>query len=169
MFEKFIPDLFVDKIQDIDFKMLINKKIKGLILDIDNTLVPYHTMEADDNAVKWLEKVEAAGLKACIVSNNSEKRVIKFNERLKLPAIHKALKPGKRAFMQAMKLMKISPQETAVIGDQIFTDIYGGNRLGIFAILVKPIDTNEQFLIKMKRLFEKIVMYSIKKKFQKQT
>jgi len=88
---------------------------------------------------------------------------------LKLPAIHRALKPRKRAFKEAMELMELSPLETAVIGDQIFTDIYGGNRLGLYAILVKPIDTNEQILIKMKRIFEKIVMYSYKRKFQRDT
>lgn len=166
MIERFFPDLFVDKIQDIDLEMLIKKNIKGLILDIDNTLVPYHMKEADENAVKWIERVEAAGLKACIVSNNSKKRVIKFNERLKLPSVYKALKPGKKAFREAMRLMDVQPDETAVIGDQIFTDIYGGKRLKIYAILVKPIDKNEQVFIKIKRVVEKVVMHSFQRKSQ---
>jgi uncharacterized protein len=167
--ERFFPGILVDKIQDIDFEILKQRNIKGLILDIDNTLVPYSLREADENAVKWIEGVTGAGLKACIVSNNSEKRVIEFNKRLKLPAVHRALKPRKRAFKEAMELMGISPPETAVIGDQIFTDIYGGNRLGLYTILVKPIDTNEQFMIKMKRILEKIVMHSFNRKLQKLT
>lgn len=163
MIEKFYPKLKVNKVQDVDLNMLKTKKIKGLILDIDNTLVPEHVAEADQNAVEWIERLKEAGFKACIVSNASEKRVIKFNENLKLYAIHKASKPGEKAFMKAARLMDTKIEETAVIGDQIFTDIYGGNRLNMFTILVNPIDQKEIFYVRVKRIAEKYILSKYKK------
>ncbi len=158
MIEKFYPRLKVDKVQDIELNELIKNNIKGLILDIDNTLVPEHVAEADQNAVGWIERVKKAGLKVCIVSNASEKRVIKFNEKLKVDAIHRASKPSSKAFMRAARLMDIKPEETAVIGDQIFTDIFGGNRVSMFTVLVKPIDKREVIFVRAKRIAEKYVL-----------
>jgi HAD superfamily phosphatase (TIGR01668 family) len=167
MIKEFFPDLLVDRVQDIDLNALRDNNIKGLILDIDNTLVPQYVKEADENAVKWIEKVKSEGFKLCIVSNASEKRVIKFNERLKLYAIHRALKPGSKAFLKAARLMDIKPCETAVVGDQIFTDIYGGNRVNMYSILVKPIHHREILFIKIKRFPEKLVLYLYNKSKQK--
>ncbi len=152
MLEKFYPDLSIDRVQDIDFSTLKAENIKGLVLDIDNTLVPNHVKEADAAVVNWIAKAKSSGFKVCIVSNASQKRVVKFNEKLKVFAIHRASKPGRKAFKKAIRLMDIQTQETAVIGDQIFTDIYGGNRIGMFTILVKPIDKKEFFFVRMKRV-----------------
>lgn len=164
MLEIFFPALMADRIQQISLDTLRKNRIKGLILDIDNTLVPPNMQEADDNAVEWIEKVKKAGFKVCIVSNASKKRVIKFNERLLLPAIHRASKPGTRAFKKAARLMELKPDEASVIGDQIFTDVYGGNRAGMYTVLVKPIDRNEYFWIRFKRLAEKYVLAKYHKK-----
>jgi uncharacterized protein len=163
MLEKFYPSLQVDSVQHIDLDTLQKNKIRGLILDIDNTLVPMHRKEADERAVAWIEKVRKAGLKACIVSNASEKRVIKFNERLKLHAIHRASKPGTKAFLRAARMMELKPDETAVVGDQIFTDVYGGNKAGMFTILVKPIDKREILFVRLKRFPEKWILSSYRK------
>jgi len=168
MIEKLYPKHKVDKIQDIELSMLINKGIKGLILDIDNTLVPEHVAEPDENAIKWIERVKESGFKVCIVSNASEKRVVKFNEKLKVHAIHKASKPSRKAFLKAIRLMDIEAEETAVIGDQIFTDIYGGNRLNMFTILVTPIDKKEVFYVRIKRIAEKYVLSKYEKYLQEQ-
>lgn len=165
MIKKFFPDLLVDGIQNIKLDMLKEKKIKGLILDIDNTLVPSNMKEADENAVSWIERVKSEGFKVCIVSNASKKRVIKFNEKLKLFAFYRASKPGSKSFMKAVRLMNIKPEETAVVGDQIFTDVYGGNRLDMHTILVKPIDTIEPWFVKIKRFPEKIVLSKYSKMF----
>ena len=164
MLERFLPDMFVDGILDIDLEMLKKNSIKGLILDIGNTLVPPKMKEADENAVEWIDKVKKVGLKVCIVSNNSKKRVIKFNERLKVFAIYKAYKPSKKALRQAAMLMNIKESETAVIGDQIFTDVFGGNRLDMLTVLVKPIARNENIFIKFKRLCEKVILFRYKHK-----
>jgi uncharacterized protein len=160
MLENFYPDLLIDKVQNINLGILKEKNIKGLILDIDNTLVPQHMKEADKNAVSWIEHVRKAGMKACIVSNASKKRVIKFNERLKLSAIHRASKPGTKSYLKAAKLMELNVGEIAVVGDQVFTDVYGGNKIGMFTILVKPIDKKEILFIKLKRIAEKLVLSS---------
>lgn len=158
MMEKFYPDMKVDRIQDIDLNKLSGNKIKGLILDIDNTLVPEHVEEADEKAIAWIEDVKKAGFKVCIVSNASKKRVVKFNEKLKVHALHRASKPGTEAFLKAARLMEIKPEETAVIGDQIFTDIFGGNRVNMFTVLVNPLDQREFFFVRMKRIAERFIL-----------
>ncbi|HHV60464.1 MAG TPA: YqeG family HAD IIIA-type phosphatase [Clostridiaceae bacterium] len=160
---RFFPDVYVDRVQDINLNDLIKKNIKGLILDIDNTLVPPRTKEADENAVKWLEKVKEAGIKACIVSNATKKRVVMFNEELKLPAIYRALKPRRKAFIKAAALMDIDIKEAAVVGDQIFTDIIGGKKLKMYTILVKPFDNREFFFVKLKRFPERFILSRYKK------
>ncbi|MDP4094588.1 MAG: YqeG family HAD IIIA-type phosphatase [Bacillota bacterium] len=162
MLEKFFPDLTYNRVSEINLDLLKEKGIKGFILDIDNTLVPNHA-EADENAVRWMEKIQKEGFKVCIVSNASKKRVIKFNERLKVNAIHRASKPGSKAFKAAFKLMGLTSKEAVIVGDQIFTDIYGGKRVGILTILVTPIDKKESVLIKLKRVGEKIVLKRYKK------
>lgn len=158
MLEKFFPDFLIDSVYNIELETLLKNNIKGLILDIDNTLVAMHVKEADERVVKWIERVRDAGLKACIVSNASQTRVVKFNDRLKLFAIHRASKPGSKGFIKAVKYMGIKPEEAAVIGDQLFTDIYGGNRINSYTVLVKPIDEREILFIRLKRLPEKIIM-----------
>ncbi|RCX09296.1 hypothetical protein DFR58_13710 [Anaerobacterium chartisolvens] len=163
MFEKFYPDLMLDGVWDIDLDSLQKKGIKGLILDIDNTLVPQYTKEADENAVKWIERVKNSGFKICIVSNASKKRVLKFNDSISVLTVHRASKPGTAAFKKAARLMGIELCESAVVGDQIFTDIYGGNRAGAFTILVKPIDKREFIFVRLKRIPEKLVLRKYKK------
>ena len=158
MIEKFYPSIAVDSIKDITTELLDKNHIKGLILDIDNTLVPNHVADTDEAAVAWIEGKKAAGFKLCIVSNASKKRVVRFNSRLQLYAVHRALKPGTRSFEKAGRMMDFKNQNIAVVGDQIFTDIYGGNKVGMFTILVKPIDTREGRLIRIKRIFERLIL-----------
>lgn len=152
------PSIAVDGINDITIELLEKNHINGLILDIDNTLVPNHIADADENAVQWIESIKAAGYKICIVSNASKKRVIKFNDKLSLYAVHRAMKPGTAAFRKACSMMNLKNKNIAVVGDQIFTDVYGGNRAGMFTILVKPIDARESRIVQFKRIFEKRIL-----------
>lgn len=154
----FYPAIAVNSIKDITKELLDKNHIKGLILDIDNTLVPNHVAEADENAVKWVEAIKAAGYKLCIVSNASKKRVIRFNNKLQLYAVHRAMKPGTASFKRACSIMGLDSESVAVVGDQIFTDVYGGNLAGMFTILVKPIDQREGKLVRIKRVFEKRIL-----------
>jgi HAD superfamily phosphatase (TIGR01668 family) len=161
------PDIIVGRINDIDLNILKDKNIKGLIVDIDNTLVAWDVKEADEAAIQWIDKIKDSGLKICLVSNNSKERVAKFNEKLSLFTVHRANKPSRAPFIKASRYLNIAPSEAAVIGDQIFTDILGGNRLGMFTILVTPLSQKEFPLIRVKRFLEKIVLrgyYRIKNK-----
>lgn len=158
MAERFFPSLSVVSISNITAELLHKNNIKGLILDIDNTLVPNHVEDADDNAVQWIERMKSAGFKLCIVSNAAKKRVVRFNDKLQLHAVHRAMKPGTAAFKKAGRMMDIAAENITVVGDQIFTDVYGGNRAGMFTILVKPIDPREGKLVRFKRIFEKRIL-----------
>lgn len=163
MFDLLYPQRIVDSIYEIDLSELYNSNIRGIILDIDNTLVG-HGADADDKVLELIEKAKNAGIQSCIVSNNSESRVVKFNESLKIPAIHRASKPRRKAFVKGAQIMNLPINQVAVIGDQIFTDILGGNRLGMVTILVKPIGKTEPYFIKLKRALEWVVLKKYSKK-----
>ncbi|MGE4282265.1 MAG: YqeG family HAD IIIA-type phosphatase [Clostridia bacterium] len=167
MLEILFPSLIVETIENIDLETLQKNNIKGLVLDIDNTLVAWDIKEADEKAMRWIQYVKSQGIKVCLVSNNTEDRVVKFNENLSLFAIHAANKPSKMPFLKALRYLELKPEEIAVVGDQIFTDVLGGNRLNMFTILVTPISQKEFPFIKMKRFFEKRVLKSYEKKFSK--
>lgn len=156
------PDLYLNTVHELDTAVLKSIGIKAIIVDIDNTLVPWGAKVPDKKADELICRLLSEGFKICILSNNSKKRVEEFNKCLNLPAIHKAVKPSKNAFKRAMKLMDSGPENTAVIGDQIFTDVLGGNRLGLFTVLVPPISKNEFIWTRFVRLFEKILLKDIK-------
>ncbi|NLV35891.1 MAG: YqeG family HAD IIIA-type phosphatase [Clostridiaceae bacterium] len=158
MSKMFYPSLIVDSIRDITTELLAENTIKGLILDIDNTLVANHVAEADENAIEWVESIKSAGYKVCIVSNAAKSRVTRFNDKLQLYALHRAMKPMAGAFKKASRMMGLKNANVAVVGDQIFTDVCGGNRAGMFTILVKPIDRKEGKFVQFKRIFEKRVL-----------
>lgn len=152
------PDLYINTVHDLDTAILKKNGISGIIVDIDNTLVSWETREPDDKVIKLVCSLSLHGFKVCILSNNTRKRVEEFNRCLNLPAIHKAIKPSKGAFRKAMRLLGTDASTTAVIGDQLFTDIYGGNRLGLFTILVSPISSNEFVWTRFVRIIERSIL-----------
>lgn len=155
---KFYPSVTVDEVGDITGELLEKHNIKGLILDIDNTLAPNHAKEPDDKTVEWVRDLLSAGYKMCIVSNAVRRRVEIFNERMKLPTVYNAMKPRMAAFRKAGRILGLENRHIAVVGDQIFTDIYGGNRAGMFTILVNPIDSREGMFVRFKRVFERRIL-----------
>jgi HAD superfamily phosphatase (TIGR01668 family) len=155
MLEFFVPDEYVASVYDIDFEGLKKRGIEGLIIDIDNTLVRWGEKTADSRIIEWFARLEGLGFKACLLSNNTKDRVIKFNEAIRIPAVYRAGKPSKKAFRKAMAVMGKTPSATAVIGDQVFTDIFGGNRLGLYSILVIPIDEREFITTRLVRRIER--------------
>jgi len=157
------PNLYVDSIFDIDLHKLWSAGYDSIIVDIDNTLVAWDKKEASDFVVDWFERIKKIGFNVCLVSNNTEDRVVKFNEAVKVCAIHRATKPRRKPFIKAMDKMNSSPSKTVVIGDQVFTDILGGNRAGLFTILVVPISGNEFIWTKFVRRIERMVLRKIKK------
>ncbi len=168
MIEIFFPKLYLRMVEDINLDLLICKNIKGLVLDIDNTLVSNLTREPDEVIINWIHSLRNAGIKLCIVSNAKKDRVDTFTKKLNIMAIYKAAKPMRKGFERAAELMGLKHNEVAVVGDQLFTDIYGGNRMGMFTILVKPIDKKELFQIRLKRIFEKYLLIVYKKRQQNQ-
>lgn len=159
-----IPDAYVNSIFDITPEMLKSKGISGLILDIDNTLVATHTKDADDKVISFIRSLKEHGIKAIIVSNGRKKRVELFCEPLGIDFLYNARKPLGGAFKKAIEIMGLSYDKVAILGDQLFTDVLGGNIKGIHSILVKPIDLDEPFFIRFKRIFEKPFLKNIEYK-----
>lgn len=163
MLKMLFPDEYVDSVKDIDFKKLKRKKIEGLIFDIDNTLVPHDIAEPPQSILNLFKTLKEMGFKICLLSNNNAKRVTIFNKDLNLHNIPKAKKPLKFGITKAMALLRTNNNNTAIIGDQIFTDVWGGNRKGIHTILVKPIETRDEFTVHLKRGIERKVINLYKK------
>ncbi|QUH26670.1 YqeG family HAD IIIA-type phosphatase [Serpentinicella alkaliphila] len=162
------PAMYAESIFEIDLKKLKDNNIKGLIIDIDNTLVAWDIKYASEDTKKWLLNLLKEGFKVCLVSNNTEDRVVTFNEELKLPAIHRANKPRRGAFRKAMTKMGTDINCTAIIGDQIFTDILGGNRMGIYTVLVVPIESKEFWWTTLVRRVERHVLRIVLKNHRKE-
>ena len=158
MFKKLLPDIILKNIFEIDTKFLEKHSIKLLLLDIDNTLVP-HGMQSTPEVVKWISGLQEKGYQICLISNNNKKRVDLFNNEINIPAFHKSKKPLSRIYQRVVKEFKVDINHIAAVGDQLFSDIWGANRIGILTILVRPINKHEPLQIKCKRVLEKIILY----------
>ncbi len=168
MFEKFFPDETVSSTYEIDFESLYEEGFRGILFDIDNTLVE-HGMDANSQAVELFGRLKKIGFECCLISNNKKKRVSSFNEQIGAHMIFDAHKPSRKNYFYAMELMGTDRDNTLFVGDQLFTDIWGAKRSGIRNILVKPISKKEEIQIVIKRVFEKIILseYRSKKKRKK--
>ena len=162
MFRCFFPDEYLDSAYDIDYEKLYQEGYRGLLFDIDNTLVP-HGAPADERAVKLFARLREIGFKSCFLSNNQIERVASFNEKIGEHYIENAHKPAVRNYERAMELLGTDRSNTVFIGDQLFTDVWGAKRAGIRNILVKPIHPKEEIQIVLKRYLEKIVLHFYKK------
>lgn len=160
------PDEWVESVFTIDYQKYFDNGYRGLVFDIDNTLVPHGRM-GDDELKRFIESLRQIGFKIMLVSNNSRERNDLFAVPLGLEYIHKAGKPGSKGYIKAYTKMKITPQKILCIGDQLFTDILGGNRAGMHTILVNPIDPSEEIQIILKRKLEKPILYFYKHKLKK--
>jgi len=152
------PNVYVDAIGQISLEDLSNRGIKGVIVDLDNTLTEWNKDQIPPEIEGWLRVVREQGFGLCLVSNNAKTRVARVAECLDIPFVYKAGKPRRRAFRQAMDLLGTEPGSTAVVGDQIFTDVFGGNRLGLYTILVVPISRHEFIGTRMMRQLEWLVL-----------
>ncbi len=168
MFEKFFPDETVSSTYEIDFESLYEEGFRGILFDIDNTLVE-HGMDASSQAVELFDRLKKIGFECCLISNNKKKRVSSFNQQIGAHMVFDAHKPSRKNYFYAMELMGTDKDNTLFVGDQLFTDIWGAKRSGIRNILVKPISKKEEIQIVIKRVFEKIILseYRSKKKRKK--
>ena len=151
------PKVYVNSVYDIDLKKLKKlKKIKGIIVDLDNTLVAWGKKEVSQKIIDWVKEAKKLGLKICIVSNTNSKRVAELAKIFDIPYHSKYFKPFSIAFNNGLKILDTKKSETMVIGDQIFTDILGGNRLKLLTILVTPIVKKDSIGTFLHRNLEKI-------------
>lgn len=162
--EKLMPDQYVESIHHIDIHFLREKKIKAVITDLDNTLVEWDRPYATPEVESWLKQLHKEGIQVTVVSNNNRDRVDKFCTPLGVRFISAARKPGNRSFLQAVADMNVSIEETVVVGDQLFTDVLGGNRLGFHTILVVPVTQTDGFWTRFNRRLERLALYWMRKK-----
>lgn len=163
MLERFFPDEYLESVDDIDFERYYKQGIRGIISDIDNTLVP-HGAPADEHIINVFQKIHSLGMDTCLISNNKEPRVQPFAKAVDSKYIFDAHKPSVVNYKKAMELMHTDEKSTLFIGDQIFTDIWGANRTGIQTVMLKKIDKKEEIQIVLKRIPEKFVLWRWKKK-----
>lgn len=154
----FFPDKYVASTYVIDFEQLYKQGYRGLIFDIDNTLVP-HGAPADKRALELFSRLKKIGFKCCLISNNQEPRVKRFNQDIQVDYIYDAHKPSTKNYLKAMEIMGTDRGNSLFIGDQLFTDVWGAKRAGIGNILVKPIHPKEEIQIVLKRYLERIVLH----------
>ena len=156
MLAKFKPDIEASSVYEVDFDRLFDEGIRGLIFDIDNTLVA-HDAPCNEKSDELMSKLLNKGFKIFILSNNDEDRVKLFIENIKIDYIHKAGKPSVKNYDAALEKMDLKKEETVAIGDQLFTDCLGAKNAGIKFIKVGIIDKKEPPYIKLKRILEKPV------------
>lgn len=158
MFKRFYPHHEVESAYTINYEKLYEDGFRGIIFDIDNTLVP-HGAPADERAVALFERLKKKGFRIMLLSNNKEPRVKLFNDAVKVNYIYKAGKPGVKGYQRAMEKMETRPESTMFVGDQLFTDVWGAKKAGIETWLVSPIHPKEEIQIVLKRYLEKIVLF----------
>lgn len=158
MIEKFYPSEYIDNVFSIDYKKLYNKGYRGIIFDIDNTLV-HHGDNSTKEVDELFKEILRIGIKTLLLTNNTKERVENFNKNIKSPYICDAEKPNPKNFLKAVELLEINKDEAVCIGDQIFTDIYGANQCGISSILIKYICHDDKAKIGIKRNIEKIILF----------
>ena len=162
MFQNLYPDEDVDSAYQIDYQKYYDQGYRGILFDVDNTLVE-HNQPVTLVAIELFQTLNEMGFKTCIISNNRDERVKPLAEALESDYVYKAGKPAASGYVPGMEQMGTTPETTLFIGDQIFTDIWGANRANVHSILVKQIARHEEIQIILKRLLEKIVLIGYRK------
>ena len=162
----FYPDEYLDSTYVIDFDALYRAGYRGVIFDIDNTLVP-HGAPADERARALFCHLKEIGFDCCLLSNNQLPRIELFNQDIHVKFIENAHKPSVKNYRKAMQMMGTNTGNTLFVGDQLFTDVYGARRTGIHSILVNPIHPKEEIQIVLKRYLERIVLHFYEKEHKK--
>lgn len=163
-----VPDFRFNTFDEATPEFLSSIGVKGIVLDIDNTLEPYEHPDPGPHVIAWLESLRKAGISAAFVSNNGGERVGRFNKNLGLPMYYKAKKPFKRNVLKALSDMGVKPTEAALMGDQVFTDVWAARNAGVKAILVPPIKDKRDVFTRFKRLLEKPILKKYEKRKKKQ-
>ena len=150
----FTPALYLKSYEDLDPAWLVRRKIRLLILDIDNTLAAHDEQVAGDKAKAFVHRLKDAGIQAVVMSNNNKERVSRFAASLDVPSYYFSTKPLKRTYKKVLRDTGLKPDQCAVIGDQLLTDILGGSRMGLTTILTTPLVTRDIPWTKLNRVVE---------------
>ncbi|NLM22066.1 MAG: YqeG family HAD IIIA-type phosphatase [Peptococcaceae bacterium] len=151
------PDFQYESLKSIPVEDLVKNGIKGLLLDLDNTISPWNDRTLSSEVVNWFQKIKAQGIKACIVSNNRHPdRVAAVADILGIQYVYQAAKPRKKGFGKGLKHLGLGVGQVAVVGDQLLTDVLGGKRMGMKTILLMPIDEREFGGTKVLRFLERL-------------
>jgi HAD superfamily phosphatase (TIGR01668 family) len=159
-----VPDYRFQTFADVTPEFLLSIGVKGVLLDIDNTLEPYENPKPSESVLAWLSALAENGIRAAIVSNNGRERVEKFNENLSLSAYYKAKKPFKKNLIKALSDIECEPSDAIFIGDQVFTDVWAARNAKMRAILLPPIKDKTDIFTKFKRLLEKPILKKYERK-----
>ena len=143
---------------------VIDNIVKIASFDLDNTIITWDSPTMSPEIIQWLHFLLAQGFKICLVSNNMGTRVKSIADILGTPFVSRAYKPAKSGFRRAITIMDLTESQVAVIGDQLFTDILGGNRLGLYTIWVMPLSAKEFIGTKITRCLEKLVVNMLRRK-----
>lgn len=149
------PDAMADRVEDITLEQLHAMGVGGVALDLDNTIVPWHTADLAPEVSAWARRLLAGGVRICLVTNNYSSNAGAVARALGVPIVSGALKPAPAAFRKALTALAVPAAQCVVIGDQLFTDVLGGKLLGMHAILVKPIARREFFTTRLMRMMER--------------
>ncbi len=166
MLRRFYPKRVAESSYAIDYEKLYQEGYRGILFDIDNTLVE-HGADATPRAVELFGRLEKLGFQTCLISNNSKARVNRFNKKIGTNYIYMANKPFKKNYLKAVKIMGTRIDNTVFVGDQLFTDIFGANNIGMMTYLVNPIHPKEEIQIILKRKLERLVLYHYRKELAK--
>ncbi|HOJ78068.1 MAG TPA: YqeG family HAD IIIA-type phosphatase [Bacillota bacterium] len=164
MLKKLCPKFQANSILELDLDKLSSMGIKAVIFDLDNTLVEWHQDQLNPEVIELIERFKQKGFKLCILSNALEYRVEAVAKLLDIPYVSQAIKPRKSPFIKALEILGTAPENTAVVGDQLFTDILGGNRMQLYTIWTPPLSDTEFFSTRAVRKLERLVVKRFRKK-----
>ncbi|WP_010650972.1 YqeG family HAD IIIA-type phosphatase [Oceanobacillus massiliensis] len=164
MLKYFLPNQHVKTVFDIQPETLKERGIKGIITDLDNTLVAWDVKDATSEVLQWFKIMKDHDIKVTIISNNNQERVEIFSEPLGTPFVYSARKPLSKAFKTVAREMELKKEEVVVIGDQLLTDVLGGNLAGFYTVLVVPIVKTDGKITKINRSIERRILNYMRRK-----
>lgn len=163
--EAIYPREYKASVKGIDFERLYKKGYRGVLFDVDNTLVPFDEMDASEELIAFVTGLQTIGFKVGLVSNNTRSRVQALNRKLNLEIMPNAMKPLTYKLRRILKTMGLTPRNSVFVGDQLFTDVWVGNSMGLYTVLVKPIQKKEQLITRVKRGIEGKILARYMKKY----
>lgn len=161
---RFCPDHHVSAVSAIDPTLLVEAGVDAVLLDLDNTLVAWRGSEVPNHTEEWVEACKRAGLRLCLVSNTRNlPRLKALSERLGIPFVRGRMKPARDGFERALALLRSSPGKAVMVGDQLFTDVWGANRMGMRSIWVERVHPKEFFGTKISRMAERLLLRTLRR------